>query len=141
MQKDRFKIGIRLRHPSLDPDEISGVFALKPTLSWKAGDRAGELVHTYTVWNGLLTEGAGSEEYDEALSRAILLLENGQEWLENSFRDDGELEVTFTFYTNEDEGLLCRPRFFPELLLRLSKLNAGIGVQVWKDETEEGRSK
>jgi len=138
MKKDRFKIGLKLRHPPLAPDEISSVFGLRPTLSWKAGDRVGELVHNSTVWNGLLADGAGSEEYDGALNKAISHLEDRQEWLKNSFGDDGELEVVFAFYTDQDEDLLCRPRFYPELLLRLSKLDAGMEVQVWKDEGEHG---
>lgn len=138
--KDRFKICMTLRHESLDPAEISNVFALKPIFSWKAGSRAGETIHKLSTWHGLLAEGAG-DEYEEALKKAISLIEGGQKWLNEHFKPEGELDLIFAFWTDLDEGKICEANFYPELLARLCALNAGLRVEVWKDEQEEGISK
>ena len=138
MKKDRLKINVRLRHPSLDPREISNALALKPSISWKAGSSAGKIVHMWSVWYGLLAEGAGTDEYEDALKKAVLHLESCQEWLNKSFGEDGELDVIFDLWTDLEDGKICEVSFYPELLLRLSKLNAGMQVEVWKDEKEEG---
>jgi hypothetical protein len=137
MKKDRFEITLRLRHPSLDPSEISGALGLKPSLSSKVGSRAGKVVRKWSFWYGLLAEGAGVRKYESALKKAVLLLESRQEWLKNYFGDDGEIDVIFNLYTDLDEGKICEVSFYPELLLRLSKLNAGMQVNVWKDEKTE----
>jgi hypothetical protein len=137
MKKDRFKITLRLRHPSLDPSEISTALDLTPKFSWKAGSRAGKIVHKSSVWHGLLAEGAGVRKYERALKKTVLHLENRQEWLKNYFGDDGEFDVIFDLYTDLDDGKICEVSFYPELLLRLSKLNAGMQVNVWKDEKTE----
>jgi hypothetical protein len=137
VKKDQFKINLRLRHLSLDPGEISTALDLKPTFSWKVGSRAGKIVHKWTIWHGLLAEGAGSKEYEKALKKSLLHLESRQEWLKDSFGDDGEFDVIFDLYTDLDDGKICEVSFYPELLMRLSKLNAGIQVNVWKDEKIE----
>jgi hypothetical protein len=137
MKKDPFKIKLSLRHPSLDPGEISAALDLKPIFSWKAGSRAGKIVHKSSVWHGLLADGAGSKEYEDALKKVILHLESHQKWLKNYFRDEGEFDVIFDLSTDLDEGKICEVVFYPELLLRLSKLNAGVQVNVWKDQNGE----
>jgi hypothetical protein len=137
MKKDQFKIQLRFCHPSIDPSEISTALDLKPTLSHKVGSHVGEIVRKSSSWYGLLAEGAGSEEYEAALKKSVLHLESCQEWLKNYFGDDGEFDVIFDLYTDLDEGKICEVSFYPELLLRLSKLNAGMQVNVWKDEKTE----
>jgi len=134
MKKDSFSISITLRHPSLDPSAISNVFSLEPRFSWKAGSRVGGIENKYSVWHGLLGEGAGSEEYEESLKKAVAFLEGCQEWLAYFSRSEGELDVIFGFSTELDEGLICQVSFYPELIARLSKLNVGIRVEIWKDE-------
>ena len=138
MATDRFKISVRFRHPSLDLSDISRVFDIKPSFSWKAGSRAGKVVHKWSVWHGLLAKGAGSDEYEEALKKSVLLLETIQEWLNDVFKSEGEFDVIFAYWTELDEGKICQTDFYPELLARLSKLNAGMQVEVWRDEKEEG---
>ncbi len=136
MKMDRFKISVRLRHSSLDPSEITRVFDHKPSFSWKAGSRAGKVVHKQSVWYGLLAEGAGSDEYEEALTRSVLLLESRQEWLNDVFKCEDDIDVIFAYWTELDEGKICQTDFYPKLLARLSNLNAGMQVEVWRDEKE-----
>jgi hypothetical protein len=101
----------------------------------------GKIVHKWSFWYGLLAEGAGVRKYESALKKAVLFLESRQEWLNNVFNSEGELNVIFNFWTELDEGKICEVNFYPELLLRLSKLNAGIQFEVWKEENKEGVSK
>ncbi len=134
MTMDRFEIRLRLRHPTLDPSEISKVFELKPSFSWSAGDTTGTVVHKWSVWYGPIAKGAGSDEYEKALKRSVLLLESRKEWLSAAFKGDGELDVIFAYWTELDEGKICQADFYPELLARLSNLNAGMQMEVWRDE-------
>jgi hypothetical protein len=75
---DSFEISLRLRHLSLDPNEISRAFDLKPRFSHIAGNTAGTVVRKWSVWHGTIAEGAGSDEYEEALKRSVLLLETAR---------------------------------------------------------------
>ena len=133
---DRFEISLTFRHPSLDPSEVSGTFGLTPTFAFRSGSHVGPVIHKSGVWHGVLAKGAGSEEYEEALKKSVSLLESRQEWLNGAFRSEGEFEVIFAYWTDLDEGKICQTDFYPELLVRLSKLNAGMRVEVWKDEEE-----
>ena len=135
--KDLFKIRLRLRHPSLDPSEVSNVFGMNPSFSWKAGGSAGTVVHKSGVWHGLLANGAGSAEYEEALKNSVLLLESRREWLNGVLKNEGECDLVFAYWTELEEGKICQTGFYPQLLGRLSNLNVGIQVEVWRDEKQE----
>jgi hypothetical protein len=39
MANSRFKVSLRICHPSMDPDRISSIMGMTPRFSWKAGDR------------------------------------------------------------------------------------------------------
>jgi len=136
MAKDRFKISLRLRHPSLDPNEISNAFGINPTFSWISGSRAGPVIQKWNVWYGLLAEGVGGDEYEEALKNSVLLLESGKEWLKDVFESEGELDVIFAYWSDLNEGKIFQTDFYPEFFARLSNLKAGMQL----DDTDERAS-
>jgi len=137
MKADSFKIKLDLLHASMDPIEITEVFSIQPNFSWKAGSCADKIVHKWTVWNGTLAEGKKGDDFDEALKKALTVLEGRKDWLAKSFIEDGELDVVFSFCTDLIEGIINEVEFYPELLERLTKLNAGIKFQVWMEDAED----
>jgi hypothetical protein len=64
MSPDDFSVTLRIRHPSIDPDELSRRLGIEPQHAWRAGeprrDDDGELgsgVYRETYWVGLLPPG------------------------------------------------------------------------------------
>jgi hypothetical protein len=56
-----FSIALRVRHPSIDPAEVTSKLGIEPQHAWRAGeprrmddDDAGSAVHRDTYWLGLL---------------------------------------------------------------------------------------
>jgi hypothetical protein len=64
MHPDDFSVTLRIRHPSIDPDELSRRLGIEPQHAWRAGEPRrrddGELadgVYRETYWVGLLPPG------------------------------------------------------------------------------------
>lgn len=78
MQAQDFTATLRIRHPSMDPDEITRRLGMPPVHCWRAGDPrslpAGELgdsAHRETYWVGPASGGL-TASYREALRRSPL---------------------------------------------------------------------
>jgi hypothetical protein len=61
MGPQEFSIALRVRHPSIDPAEVTSRVGIEPQHAWRAGeprrvdgDDAGSAVHRETYWVGLL---------------------------------------------------------------------------------------
>jgi len=61
MGPQEFSIALRVRHPSIDPAEVTSRLGIEPQHAWRAGeprriddDGAGSAVHRETYWVGLL---------------------------------------------------------------------------------------
>jgi hypothetical protein len=64
MSPDDFSVALRIRHPSIDPEELSRRLGIEPQHAWRAGDprreENGELgagMYRETYWVGLLPPG------------------------------------------------------------------------------------
>jgi hypothetical protein len=64
MSPDDFSVTLRIRHPNIDPDELSRRLGIEPQHAWRAGDPRrgddGELrdgMYRETYWVGLLPPG------------------------------------------------------------------------------------
>ena len=84
MSPDDFSIALRIRHPSIDPTEITRKLAIEPQHAWRAGeprhvdDDSGSSLHRETYWVGLLPPPlAGpapwSQRVEENLRRSAAL--------------------------------------------------------------------
>lgn len=84
MSPDDFSIALRIRHPSIDPTEITRKLAIEPQHAWRAGeprhvdDDSGSSLHRETYWVGLLPPPlAGpspwSQRVEESLRRSAAL--------------------------------------------------------------------
>ncbi len=84
MSPQEFSIALRIRHPSIDPTEVTRRLGIDPQHAWRAGeprrldaDDAGSAVHRETYWVGLLPAprlgpalAPWSERVEESVRRA-----------------------------------------------------------------------
>lgn len=61
MSPDDYSIALRIRHPSIDPKDVTRRLGIEPQHAWRAGeprqvdgDDAGSALHRETYWVGLL---------------------------------------------------------------------------------------
>jgi hypothetical protein len=85
MSPHDFSIALRIRHPSIDPAEITRRLGIDPQHAWRAGeprqvdgDDAGSALHRETYWVGLLPSpplgpSPWSPRVEESLRRAANL--------------------------------------------------------------------
>jgi hypothetical protein len=85
MSPDNFSIALRVRHPSIDPAEVTRRLGIDPQHAWRAGeprhvddDDAGSALHRETYWVGLLPApplgpSPWGSSIDESLRRAVSL--------------------------------------------------------------------
>jgi len=87
MSPHDFSIALRIRHPSIDPAEVTRRLGIDPQHAWRAGeprhlddDDAGSAVHRETYWVGLLPPprffgppSPWSVRVEESLRRAVAL--------------------------------------------------------------------
>jgi hypothetical protein len=84
MNPEDFSIALRIRHPSIDPAEITDRVGIEPQHAWRAGEprrvergEGGSALHRETYWVGLLpprlpgpTLGRLSESAENAIRNA-----------------------------------------------------------------------
>jgi len=85
MGPNDFSIALRIRHPSIDPKEVTRRVGIDPQHAWRAGeprhvdgDHAGSALHRETYWVGLLPPpvlgpSPWGHGVDESLRRAAAL--------------------------------------------------------------------
>ncbi len=84
MNPHDFSIALRIRHPSIDPAEVTRRVGIDPQHAWRAGeprhvdDDAGSALHRETYWVGLLLPpplgpSPWSPHVDESLRQAVAL--------------------------------------------------------------------
>jgi len=137
MSDYEFTLSLRIRHPRIEPAEITRSLAMEPQHSWRAGekrrDAAGaELSGEYheTLWMcALMTRPAlstGVIGVESQLLQSIGTLRRSQEFL-RSLRDSGGFaEIHISLFTRR-EVLLELP---PELLVTLGQLGITVALEV-----------
>ena len=85
MSPNDFSIALRIRHPSIDPAEVTHKLGIDPQHAWRAGeprrvdaDDAGSAVHRETYWVGLLPPprlgpAPWGERVEESLRQSVAL--------------------------------------------------------------------
>ena len=132
---DSFCIDIALRHPSFPPEHISEALSITPRLSDNAGQHNNGLPKGWTHFYATLQEGNSPDDYENALSRAVLFLEKNSAFWRDFIGGQGEVElvVNHTLLEEPAQGDLClQLHLGPDFLRRLSALGVGLRVQGWK---------
>jgi hypothetical protein len=137
MNPDDFTVSLRIRHPSIDPDEITRTLGIQPQHSWKAGDtrRAAQgqrLEGNYreSYWIGEFRELdaglRGVVATEAVLLQAVVLLRRSQPFLSRLQADGGTVEL-FVEVVGSSEFTLG---LSPQLLSLLSRSGLAVVVNV-----------
>jgi hypothetical protein len=137
MTPDEFTVSVRIRHPSIDPGEITSTLGLEPQHSWQAGDarRTAQglpLEGTYreTYWTAEFRELdaglRGVVATENVLLQAVVQLRRSQPFLTRLVADGGTVEL-FVQVIGSTE---FRFALSPELLSMISRIGVSLGLDV-----------
>jgi hypothetical protein len=134
MNAFRFKSSLRLRHPSMHPEEISAGIGLRSEFSWKAGAARttprGEILrgtNSLTYWCSQSVEGDGCK-IAELLGAELARLEEKRSFLLEFTSTGGSIEYFIAWFTN---GLNTGALLDWELLARLSALHIDLDLDIY----------
>jgi hypothetical protein len=137
MNAYEFTASLRIRHPGIEPSEITRALGIEPQHTWKAGDsRLGstgqtlEGIYRESYWMGrLMDEPQLSSELVsvEGLVLQILTqLRRSQDFLARLGKDGGVAELHISMFTREN----FRLELSSESLTLLGRLGLGIALEV-----------
>jgi hypothetical protein len=132
-----FTMSLRIRHPHVDPAEVTRVLGMEPQHMWRAGDArrdvgGAELEGTYreSYWMArlmvepqLASDGVGVES--EVL-RTLAQLRRSFSYLETLKLEGGEAELLVNIFARED----FRLDFLAESLSILGRLGLALALEV-----------
>ena len=137
MSDYEFTMSLRIRHPNVDPVEITRTLGIEPQHTWRAGDvrrdaEGGALGGEYreSFWMGrlmaqpkLASERIGVES---ELTQTLAQLRKSQDFLQLLKEQGGVAELHVSIFAREE----FRLEFFPESLAMLGRLGLAIAVEV-----------
>jgi hypothetical protein len=143
-QPDSFSFDITIRHNTEDPAMISSVLGIVPNFQWAAGEMSSIGVHKAMRWEGTLTQGAGEEDFHQALRGIIAMLKKQREFFRELVAGGGEIDVTGNFDLEPsvipdaitDGEHRTRSKVFemvlyPEFVAALCAIPAALQIRVW----------
>ena len=130
---DDFTVMLRIRHPNIDPDDITRKLGLVPQHSWRAGEarrtaQGAPLEGAYreSFWTAELQELEtglkGVREIEGVLMAAVVLLRRSQAFLSKLHADGGTVELSVEVIGNRDSSLTLSP----QLLSLLAKTGVAL---------------
>jgi hypothetical protein len=134
MNPFRYKITLRLRHPTMDPRDITKALEMQPQFEWTAGNKRstpkGEPlkgVNAFTYW---CSEGSVGEGFDlpESLSSQLFVLEAHKSFLTDFVSTGGTVEYYIAWFA---DGLNTGATLDWQLLKRLSVLQIDLALDVY----------
>jgi hypothetical protein len=137
MSDYEFTMSLRIRHPNVEPAEITRLLGLEPQHSWRAGDArrdpsGDELEGSYreSYWNSrLMAEPELSSSrvgVESELTRTVAHLRKSFEFLQGLRAQGGEVELLVTIFARED----FRLEFDPDSLAVLARLGVTVALEV-----------
>lgn len=132
-----FTVSLHIRHPSIEPGEITRKLGIEPQYTWKAGDArrgpAGEALEgTYreTYWMGQLIEGpqlsTDRVSIESALLQTLAQLRRSLQFLVGMNADGGVAELHISIFTRD----AFRLELLSESLALLGRLGLAIALEV-----------
>jgi hypothetical protein len=137
MSDYEFTMSLRIRHPSVEPAEITRILGIDPQHTWRAGDArrdpgGGMLEGSYreSYWMcrlmaepELASTGIGVES---EVTRTLAQLRKSFEFLEALKAQGGEVELIVSIFARED----FRIELSPDSLAQLGRLGVTIALEV-----------
>jgi hypothetical protein len=137
MSDYEFTISLQIRHPGIEPGEITRTLSIEPQHTWKAGDSrrgpTGEpLDGTYreSYWTARLTEGpqlsSAQVSVESVLLQALAQLRRSLPFFAQLNADGGVAELHISIFAREP----FRLELLSESLALLGRLGLGIALEV-----------
>lgn len=137
MSDYEFMMSLRIRHPRIDPAEITRVLSIEPQHTWRAGDMrldsgGAELggTHRESYWMGrLLTKPELARDdvgVESEILRTLGILRRSLEFLERLKEQGGSAELHVSLYARDE----FRLEFLPESLLLLGRMGLTVALEV-----------
>jgi hypothetical protein len=134
----RFKVSLRLWHPSLNPDEITSALRLEPTRAWKAGEsrktpegKSLPGVFPQTYWYANICEGrTPPQELSAELDQILDRLMPSQSFFKRFKAEGGRSEFFVGFYLGHQAG----ETYPAEMLSKMAALNLDLSLDNYHDE-------
>ena len=140
MNPYRYKISLRIRHPAMDPAEITRAMRLDPWRSWRAGDprttpkgRALEGLNRDTYWTARLIEDRWpGKDLASALDECLNRLAPHRDFFHRVRSQGGSVEFFVGwFFDGQSGGLLDS-----DLLARMADLKINLSLDVYPPDRE-----
>jgi hypothetical protein len=137
MSDYEFTMSLSIRHPNVDPSEISRALGFEPQHSWKVGEQrrgpTGDLlegVYRETFWMGrLMTEpelASDRVSVEVVVLRTLTQLRKSFDFFTDLSRSGGVAELHVSIFGRED----FRLEFVPESLSLLGRLGLTVSLNV-----------
>jgi hypothetical protein len=132
-----FMMSLRIRHPRIDPTEITLALRIEPQHTWRAGDirrdsAGGEIggTHRESYWMGrLMTKPELARDHvgvESEILRTLGTLRRCFDFLEKLKHEGGSAELHVSLYAREE----FRLELLPESLSLLGRLGLAIALEV-----------
>jgi hypothetical protein len=131
-----YSISLRVRHPTIDPANISQALDLMPERSWYSGaprttPKGEQLDGTYreTYWSSCLDQQVSSvgTSVEERLAALITRLQSHLQFFTEICHDGGEVEFFVGLFGSENFGV----ELSPKLMNSLAASHIGLAFDVY----------
>lgn len=132
-----FMMSLRVRHPCIDPAEITVALRIEPQHTWRAGDTRRDSAgteaggtHRESYWMGrLMVKPELARDYvgvESEILRALGTLRRSFAFFEKLSEEGGSAELHVSLYAREE----FRLEFLPESLSLLGRLGLSVSLDV-----------
>lgn len=133
----RYRIILRIRHPKLDPEEISAALHRQPAVSWKAGDRC--VTPKGTRLSGARTDGLWSLTFgykrEKPISRNLEQILDDLASHKDLFSKLEQMGATTALYLQLPGNTNNGDRISPAVLRKFADLGIGLELEVFPGMT------
>jgi hypothetical protein len=137
MSDYEFTVSLRIRHPSIDPAEITRMLGFEPQHTWKAGDarrsptgEALEGIYRESYWMGRLLDGpqlsTDRVSVESVLSETLSQLRRSFEFVASMNEEGAAAELYISIYARE----AFRLELLSESLALFGRLGLTISLEV-----------
>lgn len=137
MSDYEFMMSLRIRHPHIDPAEITRALCIEPQHTWRAGDMRRDSVgtelagrHRESYWTGGLMMKPELARDDVGVESEILrtlgILRRSFDFLASLKEQGGCGELHISLYAREE----FRLEFLPEALALLGRMGLAVALEV-----------
>ena len=137
MSEYEFTVSLRIRHPTIDPAEITATLAIQPQHTWRAGqprcDPTGAQLggaHHDSYWMGRLMDepqlSSNGVSVEGVILKTLTHLRRAQSFLEQLSAEGGIAELLVSLYARDD----FRLELPSDSLTLLGRMHLAIAIDV-----------